>query len=129
MAAVSTIFDKNTNYTFSVYVNNQLKLTQSGFSKPGYFTFNLNEIIPLRAGDTFEVVFNITVDGEAGVPISENVSFIKYYYKENTSFLSYDGQNWVDFYGISMEIFHTHLLFTGSLHQGIHGFKSNRYKC
>ena len=101
LAAVSTIFDKNTNYTFSIYVNNQLKLTQSGFSKPGYFTFNLNEIIPLRAGDTFEIVFNITVDGEAGVPISEKVSFIKYYYKENTSFLSYDGQNWVDFYELA----------------------------
>ena len=98
LAAVSTMFEKNTNYTFSIYVNNQLKLTQSGFSKPGYFTFNLNEIIPLMAGDTFEIVFNITVDGEAGVPISERVSFKKYYYKENTSFLSYDGQNWTDFY-------------------------------
>ena len=101
LAAVSTIFDKNTNYTFSIYINNELKLTQSGFSKPGYYTFNLNEIIPLNAGDTFVVVFNITVDGDAGVPVSENVSFTKYYYKENTSFISYDGENWVDFYNLN----------------------------
>ena len=100
LAAVSTIFEKDSEYTFSVYVNNQLKLTQSGFSKPGYYTFNLNEIIPLKAGDSFEVVFNITVDGDAGVPISENVSFTRYYYKENTSFISYDGENWTDLYSL-----------------------------
>ena len=100
LAAVSTIFDKNTNYTFSIYVNNQLKLTQSGTSKPGYYTFNLNELIALNKGDLFEVVFNINVDGDAGVPISEKVSFNKYYYKENTSFISYDGINWVDFHNL-----------------------------
>ena len=101
LSAVSTIFDKDTNYTFSVYVNNELKLTQSGFSKPGYYTFNLNELIPLKAGDIFEVVFNITVDGDAGVPISEKISFNKYYYKENTSFISYDGENWTDFFNLT----------------------------
>ena len=98
LTAVSTIFDKNANYTFSIYVNNEFKLTQSGFSKPGYYTFKLNEFIPLNTGDVFEVVFNITVDGDAGVPISERVSFNKFFYKENTSFISYDGQNWTDFY-------------------------------
>ena len=98
LTAVSTIFDKNANYTFSIYVNNEFKLTQSGFSKPGYYTFKLNEFIPLNTGDVFEVVFNITVDGDAGVPISEMVSFNKFFYKENTSFISYDGQNWTDFY-------------------------------
>ncbi len=101
LAAVSTIFEKNTNYTFSVYVNNELKLTQSGSSKPGYYTFNLDNLIALSAGDSFEIRFNITVDGDAGVPISEKVSFNKHFYKENTSFLSYDGENWVDFYNLT----------------------------
>ncbi|WP_458452966.1 Ig-like domain repeat protein [Methanobrevibacter sp.] len=103
LAAVSTIFDKNTNYTFSIYVNNQLKLTQSGNSKPGYYTFNLDEIIPLKIGDEFVIVFNITVDGDAGVPISEKVSYNKYYYKQNNSFISYDGENWTDLYDIKWE--------------------------
>ncbi len=101
LAAVSTIFNKNTNYQFSIYLNDELKITQSGFSKPGYFTFNLNELIPLKVGDIFEIVFNITVDGEAGVPISEKVSFNKYYYKENTSFISYDGENWTDLFDLN----------------------------
>ena len=101
LAAVSTIFEKNTNYTFSVYVNNVLKFTQSGFSKPGYYTFNLDDVIALNAGDSFEIRFNITVDGDAGVPISEKISFNKHFYKENTSFLSYDGENWVDFYNLT----------------------------
>lgn len=103
LAAISTIFSKNTNYTFSIYVNNDLKITQSGSTKPGYYTFNLNELIPLNEGDTFEIVFNITVDGDAGVPISENVIFRKYYYKSNTSFISYDGENWSDLFNLTWE--------------------------
>ena len=100
LTAVSTIFDKKAKYTFSVYVNDKLKLTQSGTTNPGYYTFNLDEIIPLHVGDEFVVVFNITVDKEAGVPISEKVSFNKYYYKKNISFLSYDGVNWEDLYDL-----------------------------
>ncbi|MEE1133701.1 MAG: C1 family peptidase, partial [Methanobrevibacter sp.] len=100
LTAVSTMFDKKTSYTFSVYVNDKLKLTQSGTTNPGYYTFNLNEIIPLNVGDEFEVVFNIKVDREAGVPISEKVSFNKYYYKQNTSFISYDGVKWADLYDL-----------------------------
>lgn len=100
LTAVSTMFDKKASYTFSVYVNDKLKLTQSGTTNPGYYTFNLNEIIPLSVGDEFVIVFNITVDREAGVPISEKVSFNKYYYKQNTSFISYDGVKWADLYDL-----------------------------
>lgn len=100
LTAVSTMFDKKTSYTFSVYVNDELKLTQSGTTNPGYYTFNLNEVIPLSVGDEFVVVFHIAVDREAGVPISEKVSFNKYYYKKNTSFISYDGVKWADLYDL-----------------------------
>lgn len=101
LTAVSTMFDKIANYTFNIYVNDEFKLTQSGSTKPGYYTFNLKEYIPLKIGDKLEIIFNITVDGEAGVPISEMVSFNKYYYTENTSFISYDGKNWTDFYDLT----------------------------
>ncbi len=100
IAAVSTIFEKETNYEFSIYVNNQFKLKQSGFTSPGYYTFDLNSYIPLKAGDIFEVVFKINVSGDAGVPISEKISFMKGLYKAGTSFISYDGENWVDFFNL-----------------------------
>ncbi|MBP3791796.1 MAG: hypothetical protein ILA26_07190 [Methanobrevibacter sp.] len=101
LAAVSTYFQKLTNYTVSIYVNSVLKHTQSGFSDIGYYTIDLNQMIPLKAGDIFEVVFNITVDGEAAFPISEKVSLNKLFYTENFSFLSYDGINWVDIFNLT----------------------------
>lgn len=103
LAAVSTFFNKNTTYDLSIYVNNALKLTQSGFSNEGYYTLNLNEFIPLNMGDIFEIIFKITVDGDAGVPISEKVSLNNYFYKEGISFLSYDGENWKDLYNLIWE--------------------------
>ena len=103
LAAVSTIFSKDTNYTLSVYVNDELKITQEGFSKEGYYTLPLNEFIPLAVGDIFEVVFKITVDGEAMFPVSEKISLEKLFYKENISFLSYDGINWKDLFNLTWD--------------------------
>ena len=100
LAAVSTYFEKQTNYTIYIIVNNTLKHTQEGFSNMGYYTLNLNQLIHLNKGDVFEVVFKITVDGEAAFPISEKVSLNKYLYFNNTSFLSYDGVNWTNIYDL-----------------------------
>ena len=100
LAAVSTYFDKFTEYTLSVYVNGALKLIQNGFSDIGYHTINLNQLIPLKENDTFEVVFKITVDGEAAFPISEKISLNKLFYGENISFVSYDGENWNDLFNL-----------------------------
>lgn len=109
LAAVSTFFNGDTNYTISISVNGELKLTQSGFSKEGYWTINLKEFIPLKIGDIFEVAFKITVNGDAGVPISEKYktkdgewinNFNNYFVKEGISFVSYDGKNWKDFYNL-----------------------------
>ena len=100
LAAVSTYFEKDTNWDLSVYVNNALKATKSGFSNPGYFTIYLDNIVPLRIGDVFEVVFKIAADSEAGIPISEVLSLNKKVYAENTSFLSYDGESWKDLYDL-----------------------------
>ena len=100
LAAVSTYFEKDTDWSLYVYVNNVLKVTQSGFSNPGYKTIDLSSLIPLEVDDIFEVVFKITVDKDAGVPISEAISLNIEMYDENLSFISYDGKNWVDFYGL-----------------------------
>ena len=98
LAAVSTYFEKNTNWVLSVYVNGDLKLTKSGYSTPGYRTIEFDEFIPLNVNDSFEIVFKINVKGRAGVPISEYISLNKYFYREGISFLSYDGLKWKDLY-------------------------------
>ncbi|MBR6992980.1 MAG: hypothetical protein IKH85_02760 [Methanobrevibacter sp.] len=98
LAAVSTYFEKETSWDLSIYVNKVLKHTQSGKSPSSYSTINLNQMIPLRIGDVFEIEFKITVDVDAGVPISEAVSLNNMLYSEDTSFISYDGENWKDLY-------------------------------
>ena len=98
LAAVSTYFEKETNWDVSVYVNNVLKSSKSGVSNPGYYTINLDDLITLKLGDVFEVVFHIKVDGEAGFPISEKVALNKVIYDNDVSFVSYNGANWEDLY-------------------------------
>lgn len=100
LSAVSTYFEKKTNWELSVYVNGILNSTKSGFSNPGYWTIDLYEHIPLNIGDIFEIVFKINVTGDVGVPISESVSLNNEFFKENISFISYDGQNWEDLYNL-----------------------------
>lgn len=104
LSAVSTYFEKDTNWNLSIYVNGKLKLNKIGFTHPGYYTIDLGEFIPLEIGDEFEVVFKITVDGnEIGVPISENVSLNYRFYKENISFISYDGEKWTDLFKLTWQ--------------------------
>ena len=98
LAAVSTYFEFDTNWEFSVYVNNVLKQTKSGFSNPGYYTLNLNKIIPLKVGDVFEVVFKIKTSSMANVPVSEAFFFNNMYNSKKISYISFDGNNWEDLY-------------------------------
>ncbi|WP_295620947.1 C1 family peptidase [uncultured Methanobrevibacter sp.] len=100
LAAVSTYFDKPSNWELSVYVNDILKSTKSGFSNTGYWTIDLFEHVPLNAGDIFEIVFKINVTGDAGVPIAETVSLNNEFFREGISFLSYDGNEWLDLYNL-----------------------------
>ena len=104
LAAVSTYFEKDTNWDVSIYVNNKLKLTQSGFSGPSYRTIELDQVIPLAKGDVFEVEFRINVSGDSAVPISESLgkgsetgaSLNTKFYSEDMSYISYDGKKWYD---------------------------------
>ena len=98
LAAVSTYFEKTTNWTVSIIVNNESKAIKSGNFNPGYYTINLNEMVPLKKGDVFEVIFNITVDGNAGFPISEKVMANNFINRSGISYASWDGETWFDLY-------------------------------
>lgn len=101
LKAVSTYFNKNTQWEVNVYVNSKLQLIQNGSAVPGYFTINLDYPIPLVKGDLFEIVFKITVEGDVAFPISEAVSLTKYTYAPGVSFVSYDnGKSWNDLYDL-----------------------------
>ena len=101
LSGVSTYFEKFTNWTVSVYVNNVLKTTKSGSSQAGYYTFHLDDIVPLYEGDVFEIVFNTTSDRLSSVPISEIASLNKAIYYPEISYVSYDGVNWQDLFYLS----------------------------
>ncbi|PWB87809.1 C1 family peptidase [Methanobrevibacter thaueri] len=108
LTAVSTYFEKNTAWDLSIYVNDVLRHVQSGTATLSYSTIELSSFIPLAVGDVFEVEFKITTDNEASVPISEDiiasgVPINKQLFYENISFISYDGENWTDLYGLHWE--------------------------
>ena len=104
IAAFSTYFNIESNYTVNVYVNDELKLTQNGSSISGYFTINLNEFIPIYKNDLFKIVLKITTPSEAWIPISERVSSSRTHYYPNISFISYDGINWIDLYDYTINL-------------------------
>ena len=103
LAAVSTYFEKSTRWELTVSVNGNLKLTRLGESPAGYRTIDLGQLLPVSVGDVFEVMFKITVDGDAGVPISEKISLNNLFYRENISYISYDGRTWRDLFNITWD--------------------------
>ena len=104
LSAFSTYFYTDTNWTVEIIVNNELKLTQNGTASSGYFTFNLDKLIPLSSGDTFEILLKIKTPSEAWVPISEKASLTRTLYYPNISFVSYDGENWIDLYNYTLDL-------------------------
>lgn len=93
IAGVGTYFERSgINYTVSVYVNDQLKLTQSGVSPYfGFHTIRLDTYIPLKEGDIFYAV--ITSDS---VPVM-NLSHMRTHSYGGISWISRNG-NWSDLY-------------------------------
>jgi C1A family cysteine protease len=81
ISAVGTYFDeKNEDYIVEIYVNNELKLTQTGQSPfRGFHTIKLGENIPIKKGDTFTAVIkahSVAYLNQTIVPLKANVSFI-----------------------------------------------------
>ncbi|MBQ7928727.1 MAG: hypothetical protein IJ287_08325 [Methanobrevibacter sp.] len=102
LQAFSTYFRRVTTWEAQIFVNDELKSTQSGKSNFGYYTINLDNPIPLKAGDNFTVSLKITCNANADIPISESgpqYTLVKQYFKPGVSFFSTDGKTWVDFYG------------------------------
>ncbi|MBR0057847.1 MAG: hypothetical protein IJP99_00730 [Methanobrevibacter sp.] len=104
LAAFSTYFDRQSNFTVEIYVNDELKLAQNGSSVAGYFTFNFDEFIPIYKNDVFKIVIKLTTASEAWVPISEKSSATRVHYMPNVSFISYDGINWIDLYDYNITL-------------------------
>ncbi len=90
LGAVGTYFnDTGVDYEFKIYVNDELKLTQNGISEfAGFRTIKLNENISLKTGDLFKVVFKNNV-----LPYQADS---REHYLEDMSFISADGENWID---------------------------------
>ena len=96
IAGVGTYFDKEgNNYTVEIYVNDELKLTQTGVSPYyGYHTIKLNKYIPIKEGDVFKAV--ITSQTAPTV----NLTSVRSHYTQNISYISFDGKSWKDAYDL-----------------------------
>ena len=98
LASVATHFEKTSNWTIMVYVNDILKLTQNGTSEAGYWTIHLDNFIPLKINDKFKIIFKISGNNTYRIPISEKSYSNKFLSSTGISFFSYDGKDWFDLY-------------------------------
>ena len=96
LTSVSTFFQKQCNWTLTITINKQCKLIKSGFTSPGYYTINLNQLIPLNKDDEFEIMFKIITSNQASFPISEAKYLNKQLYSSEISYMSFDGKIWKD---------------------------------
>ena len=101
IAAFSTFFNNTCDWQAYVYVNGDLKHTQTGTGHAGYYTFNFNNLIPVKTGDKFEIALKIhRHDGYASFAISEKTEYglSHEHHTYGNSFYSNDGINWTDLY-------------------------------
>lgn len=90
IAGVGTYFNQSgIDYSFDIYVNNNLAHSQSGISEfAGYRTIILSKYIPVKVNDTFKVVFKSNA-----LPYGGNS---RSHYVPGMSFASADGSTWTD---------------------------------
>ena len=98
LTAFSTVFEFEKDYEVSLYINNDLKLTQRGHSLAGYFTIPFEKEFPLKIGDNFTISIKLNADKDASFPIYEIVSASRLSYDKGVSFFSLDGQTWKDLF-------------------------------
>lgn len=103
LTAVSTIFEDAMDYEVSIYINDELKHTQSGHSFAGYNTIPLTKEYQLTSGDKFTVQFKISQVGGASIPICEVVTATRLTYSEGISFFSTNGNTWNDLYTFTLD--------------------------
>ncbi len=98
LSAFGTFFEQKCDYEVSLFINDELKLTQQGQAIPGYYTIPFDEEFLLNIGDNFTIQIKINTESMASFPIFEIVTASRLTYFEGISFFSYDGKNWIDCY-------------------------------
>ncbi len=98
LSAFSTYFDSQTNFTVSVYKNNQFVFSQNGTASAGYFTIPFTTPIQLDKGDEFSIAINNHNKGYNCIPVCSAEEITKKTFSQNVSFISLDGENWFDLY-------------------------------
>ena len=98
IGAVGTYFnDKGVDYEFEVYINGNLRHTQTGVSDfAGFKTIPLNKYIPVKANDKIKVVFKSN-----SVPL---IFLTRQHYLPNMSMISSDGVEWKDCLDLNMTV-------------------------
>ena len=97
ISAVSTYFGDDSDYEISIFVNDELKHSQSGNTVPGYFTIPLTKYVPIKEGDIMKIMFVITSLNQPK-PLLYNFNYSKNprIAQTNVSFYSANGINWYD---------------------------------
>lgn len=102
LQAFSTYFRYQTDWEAQIFLNDDLKLTQTGSTNFGYYTIPLTQAIPLKIGDNFTISIKIKSSMDASIPICEygaDYTMTKKYFKPGISFFSTDGNKWTDLCG------------------------------
>lgn len=99
LEGVSTYFMQDSEYDVYIYLNGEMVHTQGGETKSGYYTVVLDQFIPLKSDDVFEVVFNIrSLDGSGVSLVTVQADDVtQYEIKSGISFYSDVKDHWVDF--------------------------------
>lgn len=98
IGAVGTYFNESgIEYSFEVYVNDQLTHHQSGISEfAGFKTIQLTNLIPVSKGDSFRIVFRSNA-----VPYQ---AFSRQHYISNMSRVSTDEKNWINMASVNKTV-------------------------
>ena len=96
IAAVSTYFLDNTNYTIYVYRDDELLYTQNGTTTPGYKTIKLNSYVQIEKGENFSAMIRLKSDKNITKVVIEDLDQRPFPVYENKSFISRNGVKWFD---------------------------------
>ena len=97
ISAVSTYFSDYSNYTINIYVNANLKHSQSGSVPSGYSTISLTKYVPVKENDTFDIIFEIkSLNQPRPLLYFFNYGQNSRIAQKGVSFYSRDGKTWYD---------------------------------
>ena len=96
IAAVSTYFLDNTNYTIYIYRDDELLYTQNGTTTPGYKTIKLNSYVQIEKGENFSAMIRLNSDKNITKVVIEDLDQRPFPVYENKSFISRNGVKWFD---------------------------------